>query len=701
MNLKKNNKWKDNRIQRVILFALVFIIGYLLLVTAITPKQYNLKEGDIPRADIKAPRDIVDEKATKEKEDQAIEKVGKQYTLKPEVKKQAEDNLKSLFDKLVSINDASPGAFPKESDKIAELKKLTIFQLTDEQYSVLVNIPKDNLGILETKTLDIIDGIYEKNINENDETSIKEAKDTVGTKIDDLNLGTEITNVLKPVIQMLVNPNMFYDAEKTEEKIQEAQKSISKVIIKQNQTIVKEGEPVTKDQLDILSDLGMLDNENATVNLYVYVALAVFLGIILFLQYIYIKINYIDIFKNTKKLILISVINLISLIFGRTIGIMSPFLIPFACAPMMLTLLVNYKISFVLSALNIILISALNGFDIQIIILGIVSSILGATLLKKMQQRNELLYSTLYIAASSAIFTLSTGILISSNLMDVLLKGGITAIGGLLSGVFALGILPFLEGTFNEVTTLKLLELSNPNNPLLKRLLMDAPGTYHHSMLVANLAEMAAEEVGANSVVTRIGSYFHDIGKIERPYFFGENQMGGDNPHNNIPANLSTMIIKSHVKDGLELARKHKLPKIIQDIIVEHHGKTLVKYFYYIAKNNAKDPNEIREEDYMYEGPIPSTKEAAIVMLADSVEAAVRSIKDLNKDKISEMVNCIMDDKLSSGQLNNCNLTLKDIEKIRICFLSALNGIYHQRIEYPKEKIKELNNQNKEIETKE
>ena len=444
----------------------------------------------------------------------------------------------------------------------------------------------------------------------------------------------------------------------------------------------------------------MLDDQNETVNIYVYLAIAILLAIVLFLQYSYIKLNYKEIFKSIKKLILISVINLISLIFARTIGIISPFLIPFACAPMMLTLLLNYKISLVFSTLNIIIIGALNGFDPQVIILGIVSSILGATLLKKMQQRNELLYSTIAIAVVSAILTLSTGLLISSNVYEVLIKGGITVIGGLLSGIFALGILPFLEGMFNEVTTLKLLELSNPNNVLLKKLLMEAPGTYHHSMLVANLAEMAAEEVGANSVITRIGCYYHDIGKIERPYFFGENQMGGDNPHNNITPSLSTMIIKSHVKDGLELAQKHNLPKVIQDIIEEHHGNTLVKYFYYTMKNSAENPNKIKEEDYMYEGPIPSSKEAGIVMLSDSVEAAVRSIKEPDKEKIKEMVNSIMDDKLSSGQLNNCDLTLKDIEKIRICFLTTLNGIYHHRIEYPKEKIKDLNDENKENEIK-
>lgn len=700
MNMGQNNKIKNKKFQRIILFLLVFIIGYVLLVTAITPKQYSLKEGDIPRVDIKAPRDIVDEKATKEKEDQAVENVGKQYTLKPEVKKQAEDNIKDLFDKLISLSSIS-NSTSGENDKVTELKKVTAFQLTDDQCKTLLNIEADKLSDLEGKLVNIVDEVYDKNINENDDAALSEARNTSMNQIDALNLDGATINVLKQLIPMQINPNVFYDEEKTQEKIQEAQKSVSKVIIKQNQIIVKEGEPVTQDQLDILSDLGMLDNENNSAYIYIYFAVAVFLSIILFLQYSYLRINYNDIFRNTKKLTLISVINIISLVLARIIGIMSPFLIPFACAPMMLTLLFNYKMAIVLSTLNIIIISAVNGFDVQVIILGIVSSILGAALLRRMQQRNELLYSTVYISIISAILALSTGILVSSNFGDVLLKGGITVAGGLLSGIFALGILPFLEGTFNEATSLKLLELSNPNNPLLKKLLMEAPGTYHHSMLVANLAEMAAEAVGANSVITRIGSYFHDVGKIERPYFFGENQMGGDNPHNNIPPNLSTMIIKSHVNDGLELARKYKLPKIIQDIIVEHHGKTLVKYFYYTMKNNAENPNEVKESDYMYEGPIPSSKEAAIVMLSDSVEAAVRSIKEPNKDKINEMVNCIIDDKLSSGQLNNCNLTLKDIEKIRECFFTVLNGIYHQRIEYPKEKIKSLNSEKNQTETKE
>lgn len=699
MKVKQDiNIKKRNNIRRIFLFVSVFVLSYLLLITAIKPQQYSLEAGDIPRSDIKAPRDTIDERATKEAEDKALEKVDKQYTQKAEVKKQAEDNVILLFEKLNTIinnQSAQTATTTSVESNVSELKKIEGIALSEDEYKELLNIPKEQLSSLQKDVLNIIDKTYEKNINEKDDESLNTARDSAVSLVEKLNLADKLKYVLEELVKGQINPNCFYDEEKTQELIDETRKSVAKVVIKQNQIIVKEGVPVTQNELDILSDLGMLDDgKNTSIYLYVYIVLAVFVGIIMFLQYNYIDRNYSEIFKNTKKITLISVINLMTLVFARTIGLVSPFLIPFACAPILLTLLINYKISIVISILNVIVISIATGFDAQVMMLGVISSILGATLLKKMQQRNELLYSTIYLSIVGVIITVSTGILISSNLREVLIKSGITFIGGVLSGIFALGILPFLEGTFNEVTTLKLLELSNPNHPLLKKLLMEAPGTYHHSMLVANLAEMASEEVGANSVIVRIGSYYHDVGKTERPYFFGENQMGGENPHNHMTPNLSAKIIISHVKDGIELARKYNLPKVIQDIIGEHHGTTLVKYFYYTMKNNSENPEEVKEEDYRYPGPIPNSKEAGIIMLADSVEAAVRSIKEPSEDKIKEMINNIISDKLSCGQLNDCNLTIKDIEKIKKCFLTALNGIYHHRIEYPKEKIKSLNEEN-------
>ena len=274
----------------------------------------------------------------------------------------------------------------------------------------------------------------------------------------------------------------------------------------------------------------------------------------------------------------------------------------------------------------------------------------------------------------------------SNNFKENIIKSGFSIISVLVSGILCVGLLPFYESIFDVVTNIKLLELSNPNQPLMKKLLMEAPGTYHHSMMVANLAEAATESVGGNPVMARVGAYYHDIGKTKRPYFFGENQIGKENPHDKISPNLSALIILSHTKDGLELAKEHNIPKSIQDIIVQHHGTTLVKYFYYKVKNSSDNKEDINEDDFRYSGPIPNTKESGILMLADSVEASVRSISEPTKDKIEEMVNNIFNDKINTNQLINCDLTLKDIEVVKQSFLKTLDGIYHHRIEYPTEK---------------
>lgn len=353
---------------------------------------------------------------------------------------------------------------------------------------------------------------------------------------------------------------------------------------------------------------------------------------------------------------------------------------------MILTLLLNYKISLFNSLVNCILIAVAVNFEVEIILIAIMSAVLGSTILRKMQERNDILYASSYIAIINVILTFSAGFLLSNSVIDVSKKALFTLIGGVLSAILTIGLLPLFENLFGIVTTIKLLELSNPNNPLLKKLLVEAPGTYHHSILVGNLAEVAAEVVNGNPVLARVSAYYHDIGKTKRPYFFKENQIGKENPHDKISPNLSTLIITSHVKDGLELAKEYKIPKVIQDIIQQHHGTSLVKYFYITMKNNSERPEDINEEDFRYPGPIPKSKEAAIIMLADGVEAAVRSINEPTKGRIEEMVNKIIKARLDEGQLDECDLTLKEIGLIREAFLKVLVSIYHQRIEYPEDK---------------
>ena len=575
-----------------------------------------------------------------------------------------------------------------EKEKIVELRKVEGITLDESACKFLLSIPKDTLVKLKSEALEIIDSVYVKNIEDEDSESISDARSLASERVKALNLNSNISNVLNNIIIEQIKPNFYYDKEKTEEKIKEVQKNTEKVVIKKNQIIVQKGEPVTSRQIEILTELGLIGDSAGEGVILLYIVLAILLSSIMGIEFFYIYKNYRSIYLDFKKLVLINLINVFSLILVRCVSFASPFMIPLALAPLLMTMLINYKISLFVNSMNVIIVAALTGFNSQVIIIAIVNALVGATILRKMQQRNDILYSTLYIAVLSGVITFATGVILSSNLKDIFLNSAFSIIGTVFAGVLATGLLPFLESTFNIVTTLKLLELSNPNTPLLKKLLMEAPGTYHHSMLVANLAELAAEEVKANPVIARIGAYYHDVGKTTRPYFFKENQISKENPHDKITANLSTLIIISHVKEGLELAKEYNIPEVIQDIIAQHHGTTLVKYFYYTVKNNSENPDEVREEDFRYPGPIPSTKEAGIIMLADSVEAAVRSINEPTKGKIEEMVNNIIKDKLHSGQLNDCDLTLKDLETIRKCFLKTLNGIYHQRIEYPTEKAK-------------
>ena len=681
---KKVDKKNTCKYKRVLLFTISFLLIYTLLITAVAPTKYELVEGDIAMTDIVAPRETIDEQASEEKLKEALSKVDKQYTLKAEVKIAAENKISELFDKAIELSSKELD----ENKKIEELKKVDGVTLDDSQYKELLSLSEDILVKLKKDSLDIVEAIYSKNIEDEDPESLSKAKNMVIDKLHRLNLQSSVTSLLNRVISEQIKPNFYYDKEKTDEKIKEVQKNIEKVVIKKNQIIVQKGEPVTSRQIGILTELGLIGDSAGQGAILIYIALALLLGSVMTIQFMYIYKNYIEIYSDFKLLALINLINIFLFILVRSVSLASPFMIPLALAPLLMTMLINYKISLFINCTNVIIVAALTGFNSQVIIIAILNAIVGATILRKMQQRNDILYSTLYISAISAIITFATGVILSSNLKDIFLNSLFSIIGAIFAGVLATGLLPFLESTFNIVTTLKLLELSNPNSPLLKKLLMEAPGTYHHSMLVANLAEVAAEEVKANTVIARVGAYYHDIGKTTRPYFFKENQIGKDNPHDRITANLSTLIIISHVKEGLELAKEYNIPKVIQDIIAQHHGTTLVKYFYYTVKNNAENPDEVKEEDFRYPGPIPNSKEAGIIMLADSVEAAVRSINEPTKGKIEEMVNNIIKDKLDSGQLDDCDLTLKDLGIIRKCFLKTLNGIYHQRIEYPTEKSK-------------
>jgi putative nucleotidyltransferase with HDIG domain len=321
--------------------------------------------------------------------------------------------------------------------------------------------------------------------------------------------------------------------------------------------------------------------------------------------------------------------------------------------------------------------------NVEMVVYTLLSGVSGILFLSKRYQRASILKTGAFISAMNMlticfITFLNIGEFTQWEFLYYLL---FAFLSGTLSAVFTMGLQPFFEAAFGILSPIRLLELSNPNHPLLKKILTEAPGTYHHSLMVANLAEAACEAIGANGLLARVGSYYHDIGKTKRPQFFIENQMNIGNPHDRLEPEVSRDIILEHTTDGAETLKKYKLPKEFSDIAEQHHGTTCLKYFYSKAKE--KDP-DVKEDDYRYPGPKPQMKETAVINIADSVEAAVRSMNHPTPEQIKNLVHSIIQSRLMDGQFNECDMTLKELEIIKTTLCETLNGIFHSRIQYPK-----------------
>ena len=326
------------------------------------------------------------------------------------------------------------------------------------------------------------------------------------------------------------------------------------------------------------------------------------------------------------------------------------------------------------------------GIALQILVSSLVAGAVIVIMFKKFTQRATLMVAGLLSGlAVGAVFVIYA-LINYEGWMDMLLFAGLGISSGLIASVLSIGTLPMWESVFRMLTPMKLLEIANPNQPLLKKLLNEAPGTYHHCIMVGNMAERAAEAIGANSLLVRAGAYYHDIGKLKRPYFFVENQQGRNNPHDNIKPDLSTKIITSHLSDGIDMVKKANLPQVIVDMVSEHHGNSAVMYFYQKTKNQSPNPEEVDIIDFRYKGRPPVSKESTILMLADSVEAAVRSLESPSAQSVRDMIDKIVKSRLDDGQLSDCDLTMREIKKIGDSFMTALVGLYHERVEYPGEK---------------
>lgn len=365
--------------------------------------------------------------------------------------------------------------------------------------------------------------------------------------------------------------------------------------------------------------------------------------------------------------------------------------LPVALGSVLLTVLFNAGTAFggavALAILNTLMVTD----EMTFLLFGLVGAIVGAFSIRRSQDRTTFFKAGSWVAIANVCTVLAFIPIYGWSAPELVSDLVACLVNGVLVALFGSTLLPVLEYLFGTATDLKLLELSNFNHPLLKQLMKTAPGTYHHSLMMGELSEAASEAIGANSLLCRVGAYYHDIGKVKKPAYFIENQMDAMNRHDKLSPSLSSLILISHVKDGIEMALEHRLPAAIVDMIPQHHGTRLVTYFYEKAKQS-QDPDlgEVKEEDYRYPGPKPQTREAAILMLADAVEAAARTLNDPTPARVQGLVQRIVNSVFIEGELSECDLTLKDLHRIAKAFVRILTAVHHQRVDYPGYKFEEV-----------
>jgi len=371
----------------------------------------------------------------------------------------------------------------------------------------------------------------------------------------------------------------------------------------------------------------------------------------------------------------------------------SKFYIPFCAIPILTTLLFNrLELSLLMTLAISIVTASITGNHLHLGVLFFVSGLISSILVLNARRRMTIIRAGFLAGILQAMLLFFIDIFWVVPKEVYYFSYATLFFNGLASSIIALGVLPLFEYLFNTITNISLLELADFNHPLLQRMILEAPGTYHHSLIVGNLSEAACGAIGANALLARIGAYYHDIGKLEKPEYFSENQNIFASKHDTLTPSMSKLVITSHTKDGVELAKKYKLNQSIINFIRQHHGKSLVYFFYRRALESLEEDQDIKEEGFRYPGPKPDSKETAVVMLADSVEAATRALKEPSPSKISEVVHKIINNKFIDGQLDECELTLKDLEKIAAVFIRLLGGIYHSRINYPEKLKGESNN---------
>ncbi len=679
--LKLRKLLANDNIVKVSLLVITYAIIFSIIILTSAPKKYSLNIGDIADQDIDAPSNMVDKAATEAKRKETEEKVQPIYKLDLTIQIELEKKIDLFFSQLEELRNNEEYSIEQ---KIQHLVLNSVIGLDKDSYELLLKSSEQDLSQLRENIKYLINQILNQRINEEQLESKREEIRDFFTKLPKKN---KLNNIGAEIAIIILKPNIFYDEEETELRKSEARQNIEEILIKKGTRIISKGQEVNLQQIELLKAYGLIKDYNGRDwKINISYAMLILLPSLVLCQFIWTFCP--KLWSNNSMLLLLNINILIVLLIAVGSRTISVYMLPIPACALIISILIEPKAAVMTNIFMSFLAGFITEFNITVMVSLMFSGIIGSIIVSKTYHRSSVIYAGLSVAIINLLSIIGFGLINNVDVKTFIYDISYGVIGGIFTSVITIGLLPFFESVFDIITPIKLLELSNPNQPLIRRLLIEAPGTYYHSILVGNLSEAAAEEVGANALLCRVGSYYHDIGKLKRPYFFKENQLTRENPHDKISPNLSALVITSHVKDGLETAKKYKLPSKVMDIISQHHGDTLVAYFYHKAVTS-QGADLVSEEKFRYSFPKPQSKEAAIVMLADSVEAYVRSLTEPTKDEVEKGVRKIIKDKISDNQLNQCDLTLKDIENIVGAFIKVLAGIFHDRIEYP-ENIKDI-----------
>lgn len=683
------------------------IFFYLVTFNNMYSKTYDIERFNRAKETIRSPITIEDEVETDRIMRETVLSVSDRYSVVEEITEEQTNYIDEIFDAIKTMT--SEDEVKKEDEEDAEplTNEEIIFQL-NEMLSSDITDKVDDVLLMQLIQLDDAERekgekLFIKTVKNILESGVRvenidSAKDELHNTIKYASLDDDVKEVLNNLISFAIVENSFYDVEKTMEARRTAASKIEPVVIQSGDIIVREGQIITNELYEDLKLVGLLNKEKS---IYPGIGLGIF--IFLMISLIGYELNRLYQRNNldSGKILAIMFISVLTVAMMKIVSYYYDplnqlyLLVPIATGVLLLKILIYERLSIIMAVIFAILGSILfNGqipssLNMEAFAYFLFFQLTGILFLSNIRDRLIIVNVAFGMALVNVMMILMFIFLSFEKfeIKQVLIHSSYGAGAAILAAVLTIGILPFFETGLGILSDGKLLSLANPNQALIRKILTEAPGTYHHSVMVANLSESACEAIGANGLLARVGSYYHDIGKTVQPHYFIENQIGMRNPHDFIGAKESAEIIISHVTYGAEMLKEHNLPQEIIDICQQHHGTSLVEYFYRTEVNNNPD-KEIDKADFRYPGPKPVTKEAGIISICDSVEAAVRSLQEPSSEKIEEIIDAIINSKLTDGQLDYTPLTLEELHIIRNTVLEALKGIFHSRIEYPEEEEK-------------